>query len=232
MRLSTFIRLKHLHFPLFMRLQLASNKINRLSSIPAEAEVQMMIVMIKTGLRTSPTDYISRYETNAISGNRIMNRFLTAINKLYYRRASLKSKPAQKSLSIRSRGFARGFSRRFKNYCKQDSHDFMQGCSYMHSAQAPLLRLEFRACTYDIGILAASFHSSFAAIMLVSPLLLAPPDFRNGSKAIARIFSSVGAKLGSSQLCPGCNCTSEIPRIRYAREINLIQGPPVDDIYV
>ena len=30
----------------------------------------------------------------------------------------------------------------------------------------------------------------------------------------------------------GCNCTSEISRIRYAREINLIQGPPVDDIYV
>ena len=85
----------------------------------------------------------------------------------------------------------------------------MQGYSYMHSAQAPLLRLEFRACTHDIGILAASFHSSFAAIMLVSPLLLAPPDFRNGSKAIARISSSVGSKLGSSQSCPGDTITPQ-----------------------
>ena len=76
---------------------------------------------------------------------------------------------------------------------------------------------------HDISILAASFHSSFAAIMLVSPLLLVPPDFRNGSKAIARISSSVGLKLGSSQLCPG-GVISDIPRIRYAREINLIQG--------
>ena len=52
--------------------------------------------MIKTGLRASPTNHISRYETNAISSNRVMNRFLPAINKLYYRLASLKGKPAQK----------------------------------------------------------------------------------------------------------------------------------------
>lgn len=146
-----------------------------------------VIKMIKTGLRASPTDHISRYETNAISSNGVMNRFSPAINKLYYRLASLKSKPAQKTQFTGSRGFTRGLSRRFKDYCKQNSHDLMQEAririrvARCSSSLAPVLNSKH---AHDIGILATSFHSSFAAIMLASPPLLVPPDFRNGSKAM------------------------------------------------
>lgn len=89
------------------------------------------------------------------------------------------------------------------------------------------------ASAHDISILAASFSffvRSHHACQFTSSCATGLPQRLQGHSLYLQLS---GFK---NRLFPimsrGCNCTSEIPRIRYAREINLIQGPPVDDMYV